>query len=286
MIDEVGLGKLLQSARKKAGLTQQELCQKAELSYSTLAKIERGAIKSPSIFTVQSIAHALGTSINELMGDEGPQAENNAKMPKKRSKSGIRFVYFDINGCLVRFFHRAFTRISSETGARADVVETTFWHYNDVACRGEMTVEEFNKAFAEKLGVKSIDWKKYYMEEVDPIEEMHELVKWASENYYVGLLSNIMSGFVDSMLKNGLLPDIQYSAIVDSSEVNTIKPEPKIYEIAQGLTGCEPNEVLLVDDSRTNLVAAEKMGWHVLWFDDYRPSESAIKVKATLEPAD
>ena len=47
---EVGLGRRLQEARKKANFTQQELCQKAGLSYSTLAKIERGAIKSPSIF--------------------------------------------------------------------------------------------------------------------------------------------------------------------------------------------------------------------------------------------
>jgi transcriptional regulator with XRE-family HTH domain len=47
-MDEVGLGKTLQAARQKAGLTQQELCNQAELSYSTLAKIERGAIKSPS----------------------------------------------------------------------------------------------------------------------------------------------------------------------------------------------------------------------------------------------
>jgi transcriptional regulator with XRE-family HTH domain len=46
-LDEKGLGKRLQAARQKAGLTQQTLCQKAGLSYSTLAKIERGAIKSP-----------------------------------------------------------------------------------------------------------------------------------------------------------------------------------------------------------------------------------------------
>jgi transcriptional regulator with XRE-family HTH domain len=61
-MDEKGLGKQLQSARQKAGLTQQQLCHKANLSFSTLTKIERGAIKSPSIFTIQSIASALGIS--------------------------------------------------------------------------------------------------------------------------------------------------------------------------------------------------------------------------------
>src|SRR5688572_32352185 len=127
-MDEADLGRRLQKARQTAGLTQQDLCHKARLSYSTLTKIERGAIKSPSIFTIQSIAGALGVGLDELMG-RPPIMQNEG--PKRRSKSGITFVYFDINGCLVRFFHRAFIRIGQDTGAPADIVETTFWHYND-----------------------------------------------------------------------------------------------------------------------------------------------------------
>ena len=67
-MNEKGLGLRLQKARKAAGLTQQELCQKSGLSYSTLAKIERGAIKSPSIFTIHQIAMVLNLGIDELLG--------------------------------------------------------------------------------------------------------------------------------------------------------------------------------------------------------------------------
>ena len=56
------LGQAIAAARKAAGLTQQDLCVKAQLSYSTLAKIERGAIKTPSVFTVAAIAEATGTT--------------------------------------------------------------------------------------------------------------------------------------------------------------------------------------------------------------------------------
>jgi FMN phosphatase YigB (HAD superfamily)/DNA-binding XRE family transcriptional regulator len=282
-MDEVGLGKRLQDARKAAGLTQQDLCQKAGLSYSTLAKIERGAIKSPSIFTIQSIAGALGTTLNELMGEIGTKS---IETPKKRSKSGVRFVYFDINGCLVRFFHRAFTKLAQDTGAAADIIETTFWHYNDAVCRGEMNMDEFNREFAKRLGAEQLDWRKYYLESIDPIPEMHELLRWAADYYYVGLLSNIMPGFIDAMLETNLLPKINYTAIIDSSKTGAIKPEPKIYEAAQYYTNCSPNEILLVDDSRTNLMAAERLGWHVLWFDDYRPDESVARVRQALEPED
>jgi transcriptional regulator with XRE-family HTH domain len=279
-MDEVGLGKSLQRARQSAGLTQQELCQRAGLSYSTLAKIERGAIKSPSVFTIQTIAAVLGVTLNDLMSQLPARVASPAK---KRSKSGVRFVYFDINGCLVRFFHRAFTSLAEETGAQPDIIETTFWHYNDAVCRGDLTLEAFNEAFAKKIGVESVDWGSHYIAAVDPIEEMHELVAWAAEHYHIGLLSNIMPGFIDEMLKRNLLPKADYKAIIDSSTAGAIKPEDRIYEAAEAAADCLPSEILLIDDARANLMAAEKRDWHVLWFDDYRPEESIARVKRALE---
>lgn len=278
---EVALGKKLQQARQKAGLTQQDLCQKAGLSYSTLAKIERGAIKAPSIFTIQSIADCLGISIGELLGLQ--ENLNIPTSPKKVSKSGVRFIYFDVNGCLVRFFHRAFTRLAHESGAQPDDIETVFWHYNDAVCRGEMTIEEFNQLFAKHLNLAELDWREYYLEAVDQIDVMQDVVKFAADNYHVGLLTNIMPGFLDEMFKRGTLPSVNYAAIIDSSVYAAIKPEQKIYEIAQEKSGVKPEEILFIDDSRSNLMAAEKLGWRVLWFDDYRPEESADRVKQALE---
>jgi FMN phosphatase YigB (HAD superfamily)/DNA-binding XRE family transcriptional regulator len=279
-MDEKGLGRRLQAVRVQAGLTQQALCHKAGLSYSTLTKIERGAIKSPSIFTIQGIANALGVSLDELMGNK-PVLVNK----KLRSKSGVSFVYFDINGCLVRFYHRAFTRLAEVSGAPADIIETTFWHYNDDVCRGDMTMDEFNQAFADALGLEHLNWLEYYLEAIDPIEEMHEVVRWAGQNYKIGLLTNIMPGFIDVMRKQGILPNVEYDVIIDSSEVRSIKPEAAIYDIATQRAACPASEILLVDDARTNLMAAEKQGWHVLWFDDYRPEESVSRIKDALEPA-
>jgi len=281
-MDEKGLGRRLQAARVRAGLTQQALCQQADLSYSTLTKIERGAIKSPSIFTIQNIAAALGVGMDELMGGASTGVHHSVK---KHSQSGVRFVYFDINGCLVRFFHRAFTRLAEESDAPADVIETAFWHYNDQVCRGDMDMEAFNDAFARDLKLQPISWLDYYLDAIEPIPVMQEVVRWAAQHYHVGLLTNIMPGFVDAMLQRGILPALKYDAIIDSSVVKAIKPEVKIYEAAARKAHCPTPEILLIDDSRANLMAAEKQGWHVLWFDDYRPDESAARVRAALKPA-
>ncbi len=279
-MNEEKLGHRLQAARVQAGLTQQALCHKADLSYSTLTKIERGAIKSPSIFTIQSVASALGLGLDELMGNTP------VRLQKSRSKSGVSFVYFDINGCLVRFFHRAFTVLEAQTGAPADMIETTFWHYNDQVCRGEMDLTTFNRKLAHALGSNhEVDWEACYMEAIEPIKAMQELVAWVSAQYRVGLLTNIMPGFIDAMLEKGLLPKLAYDAIIDSSVVKAIKPESKIYNVATDKAGCPANEILLIDDSRINLMAAEKQGWHVLWIDSYRPEESVKRIKSALETA-
>lgn len=280
-MNEKALGKRLQEARQAAGLTQQQLCHKANLSYSTLAKIERGAIKSPSIFTIQSIAAALGTDLDTLLG-------TSPALPARKllkTKSGASFIYFDVNGCLVQFYHRAFAKLAEEAGRPADVIETAFWHFNDEACRGTMSMSDFNAALAERIGLVNLDWQKFYLAAATPVPEMHELLQWASQHYKVGLLTNILPGLLGAMRKGGQVPDMAYDAVIDSSEVGAVKPEAKIYQIAQEQAGCAPGEILFIDDSRANLMAAEKAGWNVLWFDIYHAAESAVNIREALAPA-
>jgi len=280
-MNEEALAKKLQEARRRAGLTQQQLCQKAGLSYSTLAKIERGAIKSPSIFTVAAIAAATGVTLEELMDVHAAPAPVPAAA-KKRSVNGVSFVYIDVNGVLIRFFHRAFSDIAEKAGVGADMVETLFWRHNDAACRGELSLKEFNSIFETELGLSGFDWKQYYMDSVDPMPHIEELVRWIAEHYNVGLLTNSMPGFVRELLDSNRIPNMPYSVIIDSSEVGAVKPEAAIYEIAQTKAGVEAQEILLIDDGRTNLMAADRLGWHVLWFDDFRPEESLDRVRQAL----
>ena len=281
-MDEKGLGKRLQTARRAAGLTQQELCHRAGLSYSTLTKIERGAIKAPSIFTIQSIAGALETTLDALMG--GAPIPVVTKTARKISKNGVRFVYFDMNGCLVRFYNRAFIRLAEDAGVSTDTVESVFWHYNDDVCRGEMSLDEFNTILAQRLNVL-VDWKRYYLESVEAVPGMNELVRWVADQYQVGLLTNTMPGFVAPLQQHGQLPQVRFDAVVDSSQVHSLKPEPAIYDHALKQAGVTADEILLIDDERPNLVAAEKLGWKTMWFDGFNLEETEQNIRAALEPA-
>jgi HAD superfamily hydrolase (TIGR01549 family) len=280
ILDELVLGKRLQAARKAGGLTQQQLCHKSGLSYSTLTKIERGAIKSPSIFTVQSIADALGLSLDALIGNDSQHAGST----KKTSQNGIKFIYFDLNDCLVQPRSRGFAQLAEDSGQPIDVVESVFWRYDGKVCSGDMTLDELNTIWAERLGIL-VDWKKYYMAAIEKMQGIDALVEWAAKNYAIGILSNSMPGFIPSMRDAGMLPKVTFDVIVDSSEVHALKPEPRIFQIAAEKTGVEPHEIMLIDDNRSNLMAAEDAGWRAIQFDNYQPQISIQNIQAALEPA-
>ena len=57
------IGENIKRLRTKQGISQDNLARKAELKYSTLAKIEGDFVKKPGVQIVAKIAKALGVSM-------------------------------------------------------------------------------------------------------------------------------------------------------------------------------------------------------------------------------
>jgi transcriptional regulator with XRE-family HTH domain len=57
----------IKKLRAKLCLTQDDLAKKADIKYTTLMKVESGAVNRPSVQTMAKIAKALGVSIEELI---------------------------------------------------------------------------------------------------------------------------------------------------------------------------------------------------------------------------
>ncbi len=273
------LGKKLQKARQFAGLTQQELCAKANLSYSTLAKIERGAIRAPSIFTIESIADVLKLSLDELIGRKTPNS-----ISYRKNKNGVEFIYFDLNGCLVRFAERAFSLIAKDYATSTDIIESVLWRYNDDVNKNILSLDDFNRILASTLGIDKINWADYYLKAVEPVTSLINLMEWAAENYHIGLMTNSMPGIVNGMFQKGLLPKLNYDVIIDSSVIGHVKPETEAYRIATENSKMSPEKILLIDDTKANLIAAEKYNWKTMWFDYARPEESTEDIRNNIEP--
>ncbi len=61
------IGKNIKIIRNKLGMTQDDLAKKADIKYTTLTKIESGAVQKPSVQTVAMIAKTLRVPIEELI---------------------------------------------------------------------------------------------------------------------------------------------------------------------------------------------------------------------------
>jgi transcriptional regulator with XRE-family HTH domain len=61
------IGENIIMLRIKQGLSQDDLARKAELKYSTLAKIESNVVTKPTVHIIAKIAKALNVSIEELL---------------------------------------------------------------------------------------------------------------------------------------------------------------------------------------------------------------------------
>jgi len=57
----------LKRYRNEKGLSQEQLAQKSGITYSTLAKLESGVNKNPTVKTLQQIARALEVTLDELL---------------------------------------------------------------------------------------------------------------------------------------------------------------------------------------------------------------------------
>jgi transcriptional regulator with XRE-family HTH domain len=74
---------MLRELRKQAGLSQEALARKANLSLATITKLEQGRVQ-PSWETVKALAEALGTSCQAFeQGEFAP-----APKPRTRRKAG------------------------------------------------------------------------------------------------------------------------------------------------------------------------------------------------------
>ena len=62
------LSERLKELRKEHNWTQQELAQKADLSFNAVTKIEQGAAKHPTLKTLLKLSEAFGIGLDELVG--------------------------------------------------------------------------------------------------------------------------------------------------------------------------------------------------------------------------
>jgi transcriptional regulator with XRE-family HTH domain len=80
--------------RKEAGLTQEEVARRAQLTLQSYGSIERGHVRDPHLSSLEAIARALGVPVEELIKEPVPLDDAPPKTGPKVVK-GAAYVEVD-----------------------------------------------------------------------------------------------------------------------------------------------------------------------------------------------
>ena len=87
-MDAAEFGKKIMMLRKQKGMTQTKLAEQINVSNKTISRWETGE-GFPEISLLKPLAKALGTTVDELLGDEEASSEEQTKEKNNRKKKRI-----------------------------------------------------------------------------------------------------------------------------------------------------------------------------------------------------
>ena len=114
--------------------------------------------------------------------------------------------------------------------------------------------------------------KVYYYKEV--IEFAHSLREYCK----TGILSNLI--FLDKIRIDNQMNFDKFDYVWLSFEIEARKPDKKIYEFVEQECKISPENILFIDDTEKNIVAASQRGWNVCQargYELYKIKDSVYK---------
>lgn len=202
-------------------------------------------------------------------------------MLSRMSLSAPEVVVFDLGKVLVDFDYslvanrlRARTSISLEAVVARLDQSPLLVEYET----GRITTAEFFQQVRQLTGYQGTldDFAVEFGDIFSPIDEM---IAWQGELRTCGVPTVIFSNTNELAVRHirSAFPFFSgFDAYVYSHEVGAMKPEAKIYEVVENVTGRRGDTILYIDDKPENVAAGAERGWRVI---------QHVEPKTTLQAA-
>lgn len=198
-------------------------------------------------------------------------------------KKPTKFIYFDVGGVLLDW-RAGHQKVAAKYNVPYESIRDVFEANWQNACRGILAGDEYMGMFARVLGITGTlpEVADFWTDHFTVISETHSLVAELSRTYRIGILSNAEKGSMKYAFQKGLIPKASWEVTIDSSQYGVIKPETRIYEIAEAAVNVTPEELFFIDDVPTHITTAESRGWKGMVFDTGDVKGSVEKIREHL----
>ncbi len=201
----------------------------------------------------------------------------------------IKFVYFDVGGVAILDFSgtQKWEELKRDIGVTNENKEvfTEVWNrYKERVCL-DVDVDSLLPILTKEVGLHFSEGYSLLQDFVDRFEAnpfIVPVITKAQSTSKIGLLTNMYPRMFDAIQEHGILPDIQWDTIIDSSVVGFQKPDGKFFEIAEKAAGVARDSILYVENSLEHVNAAKEFGWQTFLYDSKNPKESSEKLLHVL----
>lgn len=200
----------------------------------------------------------------------------------------VKFVYFDLGGVAILDFSGTdkWSQLKMELGIGAEKEKQfeDFWEqYEPVLCLGKRDTDTLLPLMKQQLGISVPDNYSLlvggFVNRFEANKSILSVINEIRKTCKVGLLTNAYTGMLDAIKRKGILPDVVWDVVVDSSIVGLQKPDPKIFYLAQEKAKANGKEVLFVENSPKHTKAAEQFeGWQTFLYDSSKPEDSSKRL--------
>jgi len=189
----------------------------------------------------------------------------------------IKCIIFDLGDVIIdldfsRFFNEVINPSPLNKPQTHIILE--FFRQSDTYHQGKITDEEFYQQACELLQVCKLNQSEFFAAFNSIISglniEMLDLVKQIRNMNKIKFvcMSNINSSHWSYLKKQKWdIWDI-FDEFILSHEIHITKPDPKIFELAIKKAGCEPEQILFIDDGLNNIHSARELGIKAIRFID------------------
>jgi epoxide hydrolase-like predicted phosphatase len=164
--------------------------------------------------------------------------------------------------------------------SNTDVFPSVFNHLNITAERffllagsnlgrlmdGKITADDFWMHFSSRFGQKVSEelFAKFFNPRLDL--DVVAILKQLKDNARVVCGTNTFDTHYDYLMLDGYY-DL-FDAVYASNKMGLSKPDREFYRHILRFEGVKPEDTFFIDDIEENLISAEKLGIHAIWFKD------------------
>lgn len=187
----------------------------------------------------------------------------------------IKCIIFDLGDVIIdldfsRFFNEVIT--PSPLNKPKTPIMLEFFRQSDTYHQGKITEEDFYKQACELLQVCTLDQNSFFdafnsiianlnTDIVNLIKKIREL-----NSLTIMVMSNINISHWKYLKKQKWDIWELFDAFILSHEIHLTKPDSKIFDYAIKKAGCNPEEILFIDDGLNNIRSAKEMGLNTIRF--------------------